>query len=67
MLNPIATGCASAPSLPAAAPVLTALAGRAAALHGLPGLQLPLFGDYLGGRNVCSVGRHVQFDPEPGK
>ena len=46
MLNSIATGSATPPSLPAAAPVLTALA---AALHGLPGLQLPLLGGYLGG------------------
>ena len=49
MLNSIAAGLAIPPSLPAAAPVLTALAGRAAALHGLPGLQLPLFGVRLGG------------------
>eukprot|EP00964_Phaeocystis_antarctica_P004669 scaffold2516_cov48-Phaeocystis_antarctica.AAC.2 len=37
---------------------------RGAALHGLLGLQLPLFGGYLGGWQL--TGRHVQLDPEPG-
>ena len=64
MRSSFATGFAPAPSLPTVASNLAALA---AALHGLPELRLPLFGDYLCGRNVCSNGRHVQFDPEPGE
>ena len=63
MLNSIATGLAPRLSLPTGAPALTAPAGRAAALHGLPGLQLPMLGNNLGGYRR----RHVQFDPEPGE
>ena len=71
MLSSIATGCALPPGPPtaiaAAATTSNVTAVAAGLLHGLPGLQLPLFGDYLCGRNVCSNGRYVQFDPEPGE
>jgi len=67
MLNSTSSGCAlpfAPPAHPTGAPDLTALATWH--LHGLLGLRLPLFGGCLGGRNVCSNGRRVQLDPEPG-